>query len=165
MGDGRARGEGLLEARNERPLRDPVLAERRLHRGRVVGLDRLAGVGQARRAHRGPAEQCELLHRRATLPLLQTRSPGSARLRTSNGAPCWRRKDHLEGGGLVKGVQFVIDDFGRKTAVQIDLKKQRRLWEDFYDQALLKKRASEPRESLERVKQRVLGRRERRRRG
>ena len=65
----------------------------------------------------------------------------------------------------MKGVQFVIDDFGRKTAVQIDLKKQRRLWEDFYDQALLKKRASEPRESLERVKQRVLGRRERRRRG
>ena len=76
-----------------------------------------------------------------------------------------RRKDHLEGGGLVKGVQFVIDDFGRKTAVQIDLKKQRRLWEDFYDQALLKQRKSEPRESLESVKQRVLGRRRRRQRG
>jgi len=28
---------------------------------------------------------------------------------------------------MVKGVQFVIDNSGRKTAVQIDLKKQRRL--------------------------------------
>ena len=28
---------------------------------------------------------------------------------------------------MVKGVQFVIDNSGRKTAVQIDFKKQRRL--------------------------------------
>lgn len=65
---------------------------------------------------------------------------------------------------MVKGVQFVVDNSGRKTAVQIDLKKQGRLWEDFYDRALAKQRASEPRESLERVKKRVLGRRQRRRR-
>ena len=65
---------------------------------------------------------------------------------------------------MVKGVQFVVDDSGRKTAVQIDLKKQGRLWEDFYDRALAKQRASEPRESLESVKNRVLGRRQRRRR-
>ncbi len=62
---------------------------------------------------------------------------------------------------MVKGVQFVVDNSGRKTAVQIDLKKQGRLWEDFYDRALAKQRASEPRESLERVKKRVLGRRQR----
>lgn len=66
---------------------------------------------------------------------------------------------------MVKGVQFVVDNSGRKTAVQIDLKKQGRLWEDFYDRALAKERSSEPRESLESVKRRVLGRRQRRRRG
>ncbi|MFQ5830559.1 MAG: hypothetical protein ACE5JD_15605 [Candidatus Methylomirabilia bacterium] len=66
---------------------------------------------------------------------------------------------------MVKGIQFVVDNSGRKTAVQIDLKKQGRLWEDFYDRALAKQRASEPRESLKSVKKRVLGRRQRRRRG
>jgi hypothetical protein len=65
---------------------------------------------------------------------------------------------------MVKAVQFVIDNSGRKTAVQIDLKKQRRLWEDFYDRALANQRASEPRESLESVQKRVLGHRQRRRR-
>ena len=64
---------------------------------------------------------------------------------------------------MVKGVQFVVDNSGRKTAVQIDLKKQGRLWEDFYDRAVAKQRVSEPRESLESVKKRVLGRRRRRR--
>jgi len=66
---------------------------------------------------------------------------------------------------MVEGVQFVVDNSGRKTAVQIDLKKQGRLWEDFYDRALAKQRASEPRESLASVKKRVLGRPLRRRRG
>jgi hypothetical protein len=65
---------------------------------------------------------------------------------------------------MVKGVQFVVDESGRKTAVQIDLRKQRRLWEDFYDRALTKQRASEPRESLESVKSRLLSQRRRRRR-
>ncbi len=66
---------------------------------------------------------------------------------------------------MVKGIQFVVDNSGRKTAVQIDLKKQGRLWEDFYDRALAKQRASEPRESLEAVKKRLFGRGRRRRRG
>jgi len=66
---------------------------------------------------------------------------------------------------MVKGIQFLVDDSGRKTAVQIDLRKQGRLWEDFYDRALAKQRASEPRESLETVKKRILGRRQTRRRG
>jgi len=66
---------------------------------------------------------------------------------------------------MVKGVQFVIDNSGRKTAVQIDLRKQGRLWEDFYDRALANQRASEPRESLQSVKKRVLGRRPQRRSG
>jgi hypothetical protein len=75
--------------------------------------------------------------------------------------------DQVAGGErkMVKGVQFVIDNSGRKPAVQIDLGKQRRLWEDFYDRALVGQRASEPRESLERVNKRVVGRPGRRRRG
>jgi hypothetical protein len=66
---------------------------------------------------------------------------------------------------MVKGVRFVVDNSGRKTAVRIDLKKQGGLWEDFYDRALAKQRASERRESLETVRRRVVGRRQRRRRG
>ena len=64
----------------------------------------------------------------------------------------------------MKGVQFVVDGLGRKTAVQIDLKKEGRLWEDFYDRALARQRAAEPRESLASVKKRVLRLRRRRRR-
>jgi hypothetical protein len=62
----------------------------------------------------------------------------------------------------MRGVQFLVDDEGEKTAVLIDLKKNARLWEDFYDVALAKSRATEPRESLESVKLR-LGRRAKRR--
>ena len=44
----------------------------------------------------------------------------------------------------------------------VTLKSQARLWEDFYDRALAEQRASEPREPLETVKKRVLGRPRRR---
>ena len=56
----------------------------------------------------------------------------------------------------MKGVQFVIDSHGEKTAVVIDLKKHRDLWEDFYDHAIARSRASEPRETLASVKQRLM---------
>ena len=62
----------------------------------------------------------------------------------------------------IKGVQFVVDDDGEKTAVLIDLKKNAQLWEDFYDVTLAKSRASEPRESLESVKRRIGSPRKRR---
>jgi hypothetical protein len=55
----------------------------------------------------------------------------------------------------IRGVQFLVDDGGRKTAVLIDLKKNARLWEDFYDVALARSRAKEPRESLESVRRRL----------
>ncbi len=61
-----------------------------------------------------------------------------------------------EEDAMVRGVRFLVDDTGRRTAVQIDLKKQARLWEDFYDRALAEQRASEPREPLATVKKRVL---------
>ena len=56
---------------------------------------------------------------------------------------------------MVTGVQFVIDSHGEKTAVVIDLKKHRDLWEDFYDHAVAKVRAAEPRETLASVRQRL----------
>jgi hypothetical protein len=56
----------------------------------------------------------------------------------------------------MKGVQFVVDTQGEKTAVVIDLKTHSELWEDFYDAALAKLRRKEPRESLQSVKKRIL---------
>jgi hypothetical protein len=55
------------------------------------------------------------------------------------------------------GVQYVTDEQGEKTAVLIDLKKNGDLWEDFYDVAITKKREHEPRESIESVKNRIIG--------
>jgi hypothetical protein len=55
----------------------------------------------------------------------------------------------------VKGIQFIIDDKGKRTSVLIDLKQHGELWEDFYDTLVAKVRANEPRESLEFVKKRL----------
>jgi hypothetical protein len=52
----------------------------------------------------------------------------------------------------MKGVQFVIDERGEKTAVVIDLKRHAAIWEDFFDVAVAKDREDEPRESLAAVK-------------
>lgn len=58
-------------------------------------------------------------------------------------------------GSAMKGVQFLVDDGGNRTAVVIDLKRNAKLWEDFFDRALAESRAGEPRESLESVKERL----------
>ena len=55
----------------------------------------------------------------------------------------------------LKGIQFVADPEGKKTAVQIDLKEHGGLWEDFYDVLIAKQRNDEPRESFESVKRRL----------
>jgi len=34
------------------------------------------------------------------------------------------------------GVTFMVDSKGKKTAAVIDLRRHRKLWEDFYDIAL-----------------------------
>jgi len=57
----------------------------------------------------------------------------------------------------MKGVEFVIDDEGKRKAVLIDLKKYGEVWEDFYDILKAKERQSEPRESLQEVRNKVLG--------
>ena len=58
----------------------------------------------------------------------------------------------------LKGVDFVVDEDGEKKAVLIDLKRNRALWEDFYDTVLAKEREGEPRETLEEVARRIRGR-------
>lgn len=55
----------------------------------------------------------------------------------------------------MKGIQFVTDDLGKKTAVLIDLKKHGEIWEDFYDYLLARSRKQEPRETLASVKERL----------
>ena len=58
----------------------------------------------------------------------------------------------------MKGIQFLVDEEGNKTAVVIDLNKNAALWEDFYDRALADRRKAEPRETLESVKKRLRSR-------
>ncbi len=54
------------------------------------------------------------------------------------------------------GVQFLVDQNGDKTAVLIDLKKHRELWEDLYDLMIVASRRKEPRVDWKQAKQRLL---------
>ncbi len=65
----------------------------------------------------------------------------------------------------MKGVRFLIDSAGHKTDVVINLRDNPELWEDIYDRSLARKRAHEPRESLESVKRRLSSRKVQRTRG
>ena len=56
----------------------------------------------------------------------------------------------------MKGVEFVVDEKGKKKAVVIDLKTHRDVWEDFCDVLRAKERKDEPRETLDSVKKKVL---------
>ena len=49
----------------------------------------------------------------------------------------------------IKGVQFVTDSSGHRTAVLLDLHQWGDLWEDIYDIMIAKERADEPRVKLE----------------
>ncbi len=57
---------------------------------------------------------------------------------------------------MLRGIKFVVDERGEKTAVQIDLRKHGDLWEDFYDTLIAQSRLDEPRETLEEVKHRLI---------
>ncbi len=43
----------------------------------------------------------------------------------------------------MKGINYVTDEKNRKVAVQIDLKKYGKLWEDFYDNLVAEQRKDE----------------------
>jgi len=52
----------------------------------------------------------------------------------------------------MRGIEYVVDDTGKRKAVLIDLELHEELWEDFADQLAARERQDEPRESLEEVK-------------
>ena len=56
---------------------------------------------------------------------------------------------------VMKGVNYLVDDSGRKTAVILDLRKHRRVWEDIYDRLLIESRRNEPRQSIEQVRKQL----------
>lgn len=55
----------------------------------------------------------------------------------------------------MSGINFVINERGKKTAIVIDFKEHAQLWEDLYDTFLLRSRKAEPRETFESVKRRL----------
>ena len=58
----------------------------------------------------------------------------------------------------MSGIDYLTDKNGRKTAVVINLRLHRRLWEDFQDAHLAHSRKKEPRESPAAVRQSLLRR-------
>jgi uncharacterized protein with HEPN domain len=44
----------------------------------------------------------------------------------------------------MKGIQFLVNDKGKKTAVLLDLEEWGELWEDIYDVMVSKSREHEP---------------------
>jgi hypothetical protein len=59
----------------------------------------------------------------------------------------------------MKGVQYLVDDQCQVQAVLIDLKKLGRLWEDFQDIMVSRRRRKERRYSLAQVEARLRERR------
>ena len=55
----------------------------------------------------------------------------------------------------MRGVKFLVDKKGKKTAVVLDLRRNAALWEDVFDSALARERASEPREPLASVRRKL----------
>jgi hypothetical protein len=61
----------------------------------------------------------------------------------------------LRQGEAMEGIQFVTDDKGKKVAVQIDLERYGKLWEDIHDQLVADSRTEEKSVSFEAVKRRL----------
>ncbi len=53
---------------------------------------------------------------------------------------------------MIKGVQFVVNDAGKKTAVIINLEEWGELWEDIYDILVSESRRGEPTVPWEKLK-------------
>ncbi len=56
----------------------------------------------------------------------------------------------------MKGIQYLVDEAGDKTAVLIDLGKHGELWEDVFDAYIAEQRLSEPTEPFDDVLGRLL---------
>ena len=57
---------------------------------------------------------------------------------------------------MLKGIQYVIDDRGKKKSVILDLEKWGEYWEDFYDILVSESRRDEPNISWEKLKKEAL---------
>ncbi len=55
----------------------------------------------------------------------------------------------------MKGIEFVVDDKGKKKAVLIDLSEWGELWEDFYDILISESRKNEPKVSWEELEKEI----------
>ena len=56
---------------------------------------------------------------------------------------------------MIRGVRFLFDERGEKSAVMIDLRQGRGLWEDILDVATARSREREPAESWATVRARL----------
>ena len=57
---------------------------------------------------------------------------------------------------MLKGIQYVIDDRGKKKSVILDLEKWGEYWEDFYDILISESRGHEPNISWNKLKKEAL---------
>jgi hypothetical protein len=55
----------------------------------------------------------------------------------------------------MSGVDFVVDDRGRKKSVILDLEKHGDLWEDIHDTLVVRSRKHEPRQTLAEVEKKL----------
>ena len=55
----------------------------------------------------------------------------------------------------MKGIGYLVDESGNRTGVILDLRTHARLWEDIHDRLLIAARRSDPRISLDKVRQRL----------
>ena len=55
----------------------------------------------------------------------------------------------------MKGIEYVVDEKGKKKAAVVDLKVHGSAWEDFYDNLVADMRVNEPRESFVSVKSKL----------
>jgi hypothetical protein len=57
---------------------------------------------------------------------------------------------------MIKGIQYIVDDQGKKKSVILDLEKWGEYWEDFYDILVSESRRDEPTISWEKLKKETI---------
>ncbi len=62
---------------------------------------------------------------------------------------CYMQNGYSE---AMTGIHYITDPKGKRIGVQIDLRENAALWEDFYDAWLIEQRKDEPRTSWETAK-------------
>jgi hypothetical protein len=63
----------------------------------------------------------------------------------------------MENTTVLKGVQYLVDDSGKRTAVVISLEEWGKIWEDLYDVLVSESRKDEPTISWETLKAESVG--------